>query len=102
MKKRIVCAGIALLLTGVAGCSWHEPTRVEDDFGKSVRLMIAEQLYDPEAAVEPALDGPDGLDGNAAQSSIDGYFSASQQARTQRTKTVGSPIPVVGTATAGE
>lgn len=102
MKKRIFYTCTALLLTGVAGCSWHEPTRVQDDFGKSVRLMIAEQLYDPEAAIEPELAGPDGLNGNAAQSAINGYISASQQARTQRTKTVGSPIPVVGTATAGE
>lgn len=59
MKKYIGYTALTLLLVAMAGCSWHEPTRVENDFGKSVRLMIAEQLYDPEAAVEPAPEGPD-------------------------------------------
>ena len=102
MKKCIVYTSTALLFTAMVGCSWHEPTRVENDFGKSVRLMIAEQLYDPEAAVEPSLAGPEGLDGSAAIFSIDGYVTASQEARIERTKTAGSPIPVVGTTSGGE
>lgn len=101
MKKCFGYTALALLLVALIGCSWHEPSRVEADFGKSVRLMIAEQLYDPDAAVNPAVAGPQTLDGNAAQSSINGYVSASEQARIERTKTIGSPIPVVGT-TSGE
>ena len=102
MKNYFGFTALALVPIAIVGCSWSEPTRVENDFGKSVRLMIAEQLYDPGAAMEPAPEGPEELNGSAALSSVNGYITASQQARTQRTSTDGSPIPVVGTTSGGE
>ncbi len=84
----------------LSNCAWHEPARVEGDFGSSVRQMIAEQLYDPQIARDPSQAALEAL-GSSAQSSIDGVETASQQARVQRTSTTGSPIPVVGT-TSGE
>ena len=81
----------------ISGCAWHEPTRVQDDFGNSVRTMIAEQLYDANVAREPLIGGPDTLAGSAAASSVGGYEVASKEARLQRSRTTGSPIPVVGT-----
>ena len=56
----------------VAGCSM-DPSRVEEDFGKSVRQMVAAQIADPEAASNPDLDGPDLLDGVAGEYSVDAY-----------------------------
>lgn len=90
---------VSAIATGLmlGGCAWNETPRVDQDFGNSVRLMIAEQLYDPEAAREPELAAPDSLDGDAAVSAIKGYGTASSEARVERTRTTGSPIPVVGT-----
>lgn len=87
-----MCASVA-----IAGCFLTEPTRVQEDFGTSVRQMVAEQIYDPTTAHNPEALGPTTLGGNAAGASIDGYQKASEQARRERTRTVGSPIPAVGT-----
>lgn len=70
--KNITYFFLATLL--VSGCSFQNPTRVENDFGVSVRTMVAAQIYDPEAAAEPAILGPETLGGDAAQISVDRYL----------------------------
>lgn len=82
----------AALLGG--GCAWHEPSRVEEDFGNSVRQMVQEQIYDPRAASEPAAGGPDLLDGTTADIVVDGYRGAAGEARTFRQQTPNNPVPV--------
>lgn len=86
---------VVLSLTSTS-CAWTEPTRVEADFGNSVRLMVAEQLYDPATARDPLVDAPEVLSGAAAQAAIDGQAAAAREARLQRVRTTGSPIPTVG------
>lgn len=84
------------------GCSWNEPVKVEDDFGHSVKAMIAGQLFDPAIAASPNALAPDTIDGETADSTIKSYRTAAEQARTQRSRNTSSPIPVVGTTTGNE
>lgn len=85
-----------IVLTSCA--AWNEPSRVETDFGQSVRAMVAAQIYDVQAAQNPSLEVPP-LQGTAADAGIYGYAGAASQARQQRTDSTGSPLPIVGIAT---
>ena len=80
---------IAALLLG--GCAWHEPTRVEEDFGKSVRQMIDAQTVSPVSATRPALRGPERLDGASAVHTVDRYEGSSKKAQRPRSQSVGDP-----------
>ncbi|MEA3411731.1 MAG: hypothetical protein U9R74_09350 [Pseudomonadota bacterium] len=63
---------LALLLT--AGCSTtQEPTRVDDDFGNSVRNMIDAQIYNHAAAQNPPVDPPLALDGQKGENVLEAY-----------------------------
>ncbi len=57
----------------LAGCASTDATRVEEDFGTSVRQMVDAQIYDPEAAKNPRKDPPMGLDGVQAEAVLDVY-----------------------------
>ena len=105
INTQIIKLSLATLLgmSALSSCTWYETPRVESDFGVSVRQMVAAQIYDPKAASEPSLFGPDAHTGDAANIAVEAYLRASAQARVQRSRTSGSPIPIVGTATtAGE
>ncbi len=60
------------LFTTLTSCSM-DPVYVEEDFGNSVRQMIAAQISDPEAAANPSPDAPYLLDGVSAEESVLGY-----------------------------
>jgi type IV pilus biogenesis protein CpaD/CtpE len=60
----------------VAGCSMHEPTRVDENFGNSVRHMVQMQTYNPEAARRPSTEPPTELDGEKAGAVLDSYRTA--------------------------
>jgi len=93
-----IAALSVILLSFNLGCAaWNEPARVEKDFGNSVRAMIAEQIYAPEAAQYPSLEVPS-LDGTAASSGIAGSAAAAEEARNPRVRRTASPIPVTGEA----
>ncbi len=53
----------AMLLAGCAMTASTDPTRVENDFGNSVRQMVDGQIYDTKAARKPATEPPLGQDG---------------------------------------
>lgn len=92
-RARLGAALAALALAG--GCAWHEPERVEENFGASVRQMIAAQIADPRAASEPAEDGPNRLDGPTSQIGLEGYRGATGGARVFRDQRSSSnPVPV--------
>lgn len=55
-----------------AACSM-DPVHVEEDFGASVRQMVAAQIEDVDAASNPPLEGPTMLDGVLAEEAITGY-----------------------------
>ena len=59
----------------LAGCSMHEPTRVDENFGNSVRHMVQVQTYNPEAARQPSTEPPTQLDGEKGGAVLDSYRS---------------------------
>ena len=63
----------ALCLT--VGCASTDATRVESDFGKSVRNMVQSQIYDPKAAQNPRIDPPLTLDGGKSEKTLETYRS---------------------------
>ncbi len=81
----VVCA--ALLLTLVGGCASRNPY-LDTQFGKSVRLLNAQQTINPNAITntDPVL----GLDGQAALSGFNDYQ-----------KTFAAPAPQPATFTIG-
>jgi hypothetical protein len=60
----------ALLLTA---CTYSDPVRVEQDFGKSVRNMVKAQTYNPEASRHPPVDPPKTLDGTRGNRALETY-----------------------------
>ncbi len=90
-------ATIGIIGFSVSSCAFQDPKRVEDDFGNSVRTMIAEQIYDPAVAQTPSPNVP-GLLGDAATTSLDTYGAAGRQTRNERTRNAQSAVPISGTA----
>lgn len=60
----------------LAACSMHEPTRVDENFGNSVRHMVEVQTYNPEAARKPSTEPPTAMDGEKGGAVLDSYRSA--------------------------
>lgn len=63
MKTLALYPAITLAVLLAAGCASTDPTRVEEDFGNSVRHMVREQTQNPQAAENPAMELPNGMDG---------------------------------------
>lgn len=97
MKMLVTPMMAASTLLVITACTFPDPSRVEADFGNSVRNMVAEQIYDPAIASDPELFGPDELAGDVAAASVANYEAASREARRDRGRTPNSPLPVVGT-----
>lgn len=49
-------AALALSFLALGGCSFYDASRVDADFGNSVRQMVDEQIYDKQAASNPSED----------------------------------------------
>jgi hypothetical protein len=80
-------ASAALLLALVGGCASRSPN-LDAQFGKSVRLLNAQQTINPNAAAN--TDPVMGLDGKAALSGYGDYQ-----------KTFAAPVPQPATFTIG-
>jgi hypothetical protein len=63
---------ISLLL--LAGCTqWNsDPTRLQADYGQSVRAMVNNQIYNPSKSQNPAALAPDGMEANKADTLLNG------------------------------
>ncbi len=66
-----VASFVAALL--LSACTWSDPVRVEQDFGKSVRNMIEAQTYNPQASRHPPVDPPEVLDGTVGNRVLETY-----------------------------
>ncbi len=73
MKKTTIAVSIPSAAFLLGSCTWSDPVRVEEDFGNSVRNMIQAQTYDPDAARNPAVEPPRGIDGTKANRTLDAY-----------------------------
>lgn len=73
-----------LLLPFVLGsCGTSDPTRVEEDFGYSVKKMIEQQTIDPDEPVIAGANSIDGLDGQSVANTLESY-RAEQKRREAR------------------
>ena len=76
MISTIKLSGAVLALSAavlITGCTYSDPARVEQDFGKSVRNMVKAQTYNPEASRRPRVGPPEGLDGNRGNRALEAY-----------------------------
>jgi hypothetical protein len=66
-QLRILLLAIIVML-GLNGCAeWSStPTRVQSNYGESVRSLVSNQIYNPQKAKNPATLAPDGMEGNKA------------------------------------
>lgn len=67
MVKAILITLLSIVL--ISACA--QPSRLEKDYGKSVKHFRANQVMDPEAGKK--LDPVTGLDGKAAQAGMEKY-----------------------------
>jgi hypothetical protein len=67
----------AISLQLLSGCTqWNsDPTRMQADYGQSVRAMVNNQLYNPSKSQAPAALAPDGMEANKADNLLTGYRS---------------------------
>ncbi len=73
MKTLAFSPMIMLAALLAAGCASTDPTRVEEDFGKSVRHMVKAQTLNPQAAENPATDLPSGIDGQKGDAILEAF-----------------------------
>ncbi len=72
-ETSIATAAVVLAAMTLAACTTTDPTRVEEDFGNSVRHMVNAQIYDQEAAQNPPKDPPMGIDAVQAEAVLKVY-----------------------------
>jgi outer membrane murein-binding lipoprotein Lpp len=68
----LMLTSIVLATAMTAGCA-SGPTRVEDDFGNSVRAMNQAQILDPVAAAAPDTTAITSTDGVRMENALKGY-----------------------------
>lgn len=73
LSKATSTLGLLLLVLGCVGCAHFDPTRVQEDFGKSHETMLAGQYFDPQAAKNPSPDAPTGMDGTKGTKILQTY-----------------------------
>ncbi len=71
----ILCIVLTIFL--ISACAG--PTRVEKNFGKSYKQALTNQILDPKAGEN--LEPVTGMDGKAAQASIEKYRKGFEQSR---------------------
>ena len=76
MISTIKLSGAVLALSAavlITACTYSDPVRVEQDFGKSVRNMVKAQTYNPEASRHPPVRPPEGVDGTRGNRALETY-----------------------------
>jgi hypothetical protein len=70
------CVLLTISLMILDGCvEWSStPARVQADYGNSVRSLVNNQIYNPDKAQHPAALLPDGMEGNKADSVLNGTY----------------------------
>ncbi len=68
LQKRLILLGFIIMIASLAGCA---VSRLEKDYGQSVRLTKSNQILHPEATLN--LEPVYGFDGYAAGATIEKY-----------------------------
>jgi len=69
-SRRMILACLGIVVMTLTGCTLG-PTRLEADYGRSVRFATANQILDPTA--QQNLAPVYGFDGKAAEGALDKY-----------------------------
>jgi hypothetical protein len=89
MRRLVLCIlSTFLVIFLISACA--QPTRLDKNYGRSFKEARVNQTLDPEA--EKNLEPVTGLDGKAAQASIEKYRKAFEQPRE-----IPQPIVQIGT-----
>jgi len=72
IDKNLASGALAACLLS-AGCSTLEPTRLDEDFGNSVRNMVDAQIGNRAAAENPPVNPPMALDGQRGWNVLEAY-----------------------------
>lgn len=74
-QLRLFLVAIIVML-GLNGCAeWSStPTRVQSNYGESVRSLVSNQIYNPDKAKNPATLAPDGMEGNKADAVLNSTY----------------------------
>lgn len=66
---------VIFVFLAITGCMnrQSDATRVESDFGESVRIMQESQVYHPKQLEKPSLKTKSRLDGDLANTGIESY-----------------------------
>jgi hypothetical protein len=86
MKKPVFRLILALLPLAMAGCAETTPTRVDQHFGEAVRTAVAQQTINPDASKN--TDPVAGLDGKAAEQTINNYDKSFKAPETGKTLSI--------------
>ena len=73
----------ALLLTA-CNDSNYRPTQVDNNFGAAYKQITQAQILNPDAALNPPLDPPKNMDGQAGEATMQSYrdsFSTTQESQ---------------------
>ena len=78
LARSMPCVLLAISLLTLDGCAeWSSnPVRVQANYGASVRSLVNNQIYYPNKAQHPAALMPDGMEGNKADSVLNGTYRA--------------------------
>jgi len=82
----------ALLITG-CNDSNYRPTQVDNNFGSAYEQVTQAQILNRDAALNPPLNPPKNMDGQAGQATIQSYrdsFSTMQQSQSVEISSGGS------------
>jgi hypothetical protein len=67
---------VIIVMLGLNCCAeWSStPTRVQSNYGESVRSLVSNQIYNPQKAKNPATLAPDGMEGNKADAVLNSTY----------------------------
>lgn len=71
-NERLAALALAVLPLILTACS-SGPSRVEQNFGDSVRQMIRAQTANPDTYSNPPTQAPDETDGQMLEGALEGY-----------------------------
>ena len=88
---------LALALPLLSACTSTTPN-LDKQFGQSTRALTAQQIINPNAAIDNAANTVSGIDGRAARDTVDRY----QRGFAEPVRTGGSFTIGIGTGTAAD
>lgn len=74
--KHLLSYSVASAALALASCASDPKQENDPNFGSSVRNMVQQQIYNPEAAANPPEQAPAGMDGERTTATMKAYRAA--------------------------